>query len=61
MRKRRGKLPRGVLLLQDNAPAHMSLVAVAAATECGCKVLPRPSYSPDLTPYVFYLFPKAEN
>ena len=24
-----------VLLLQDNAPAHMSQVAMTAATECG--------------------------
>ena len=28
-RKRRGKLIRGVLLLQDNAPVHMT-----AATKC---------------------------
>ena len=27
-RKRRGKLTRGVLLLQDNAPAHTSQVAM---------------------------------
>ena len=34
-RKRRGKLTRGVLLLQDIAPAHTSRVAMTAATECG--------------------------
>ena len=29
VKKRSGKLPRGVLLLQDNAPAHTSQVAMA--------------------------------
>ena len=37
-RKRRGKLTRGVLLLQDNAPAHTSQVVMTAATECGFEV-----------------------
>ena len=30
-RKRREKLTRGVLLLQDNAPTHMSQVAMTSA------------------------------
>ena len=47
-RKMRRKLTRSVLLLQDNAPAHMSQVAVTAATECGFVVLPLPPYSPDM-------------
>ena len=34
-RKRRGKLTGSVLLLQDNATAHTSQVAMTAATECG--------------------------
>ena len=42
VRKRRGKLTRGVLLLLNNAPAHKSQVAMAAATECGFEVLPHP-------------------
>ena len=37
-RKRRGKLTRGVLLLQDNASAHTSQVVMTAATECGFEV-----------------------
>ena len=41
-RKRRGKLTRGVLLLQDNAPAYTSQVAMTAATECRFEVLPHP-------------------
>ena len=34
-RKMQGKLIRGVLLLQDNVPAHASQIAMIAATECG--------------------------
>ena len=60
MRKRRGKLTRDVLLLQDNAPAHTSQVAMAAATECGFEVLPHPPYSPDLAISDLSV-PKAEN
>ena len=56
-RKRTEKLTRGVLLLQDNAPAHTSQVAMTAATECGFEVLPRPPYSPDMAPSDFCLFP----
>ena len=44
-RKKRGKLTRGVLHLQDNAPAHTSQVAMTSATECGFEVLPHPPYS----------------
>ena len=44
-RKRRGKLTRSVLFLQDNAPAHKS---------------PHP-FSPDMAPPDFYLFPKLKS
>jgi len=44
--KRRGKLSHGVLLHQDNAPAHTSAVAMAAFRECGFKLLSQPPYSP---------------
>ena len=60
-RKRRGKLTRGVLLLQDNATAHTSQVVMTAATECGFEVLPHPPYSPDMAPSDFYLFPKLKS
>jgi hypothetical protein len=49
-RKRRGKLTQGVLLLHDNAPAHTFQVAMAAATDCGFKILPHLPYSPDFAP-----------
>ena len=44
-RKRRGKLTCSVLLLQDNASANTSQVAMTAATECGFEILLHP---PDL-------------
>lgn len=54
--KRRGKLRRGVLLHQDNAPVHTSQVAMAAVQECGYELLPHPPYSPDLAPSDYHLF-----
>ena len=60
-RKRRVKLTRGFLLLQDNAPAHRSQVAMTYATECVFKVLPHPPYSPDMAPSDFYLFRKLKS
>ena len=60
VRKRRGKLTQGVLLLHDNAPAHTSQIAMAAATDCGFEILPHPPYSPDLAPSDIYLFPKLK-
>ena len=55
--KRRGKLTRGILLLQDNASAHKLpwLLWLNAAL-----VLPHPPYSPDLAPSDFHLFPKLK-
>ena len=34
VKKRRGKLTQGGLHLQDNAPAHISQVAMAAVIKC---------------------------
>jgi len=58
--KRRGKLRNGVLLLHDNARSHSSRIAVASAKQCGFELLPHPSYSPDLAPSDFYLFPELK-
>ena len=58
--KRRGLLTRGVLLLQDNAPAHTSEVATRAARQCRFELLNHPPYSPDLSPCDYYLFPKLK-
>jgi len=53
---RRGKLSHGVLLHQDNAPAHTSAVAMAAIRECGFELLSQPPYSPDLAPSDYHVF-----
>ena len=60
VRKKRGKLTRGVLLLQDNTPAHTSQVAMTAVSECGFEVLPHPPYSPDMAHSDFNLFPNLK-
>ena len=60
-RKRRGKLTQGFLLLQDNAPAHTSQVAMTAATECGFEIIPHPPYSPDMVLSDFYMFSKLNS
>ena len=47
---RRGKLTRGVLFHQDNAPAHKSTVAKAAFNEWSFEILEHPNCSSDLAP-----------
>jgi len=54
--KRRGKLSHGVLLIQHNAPAHTSAVAMAAIRECGSELHSQPPYSPDLAPSDYNVF-----
>ena len=58
--KRPGKLTKGVLLHQDNAPAHKYLVAMSAVHDCGFELIDHPSYSPDLAPSDYFLFPKLK-
>ena len=50
-----------MVLLQDNAPAHMSQVVMTAATDCKFEIFPHPLYSPDMVPSNFYLFPKLKS
>ena len=57
----RAKLTPDILLLQDNAPAYMSQVAMTAATERGFEILPHSPYSPDMAPSDFYLFPQLKS
>ena len=58
--KRRGKIRRGIMLHQDNAPVHTSRVAKDAVRECGYELLPHPPYSPDPAPSDFHLFPRLK-
>jgi hypothetical protein len=46
-RKCKGKLKQGI---HDNAPAHTSQFAMAAATDCEFEILPNSPLSPDLPP-----------
>ena len=57
---RRGKLTGGVLFHQENAPANMSTVAMAAIQKCGFQIVEDPPYSFDLAPSDYYLFPKMK-
>ena len=43
---------------QDNAPVHSSILVTDYLTKMGIKSVCRPSYSPDLAPCDFCLFPK---
>ena len=51
---------KGVLFHQDNAPAHKSLVAMAAVCYCGFELVNHPPYSPDLAPSDYILFPNMQ-
>ena len=43
---------------QDNAPVHNSILVTDYLTKMGIKTVPHPSYSPNLAPCNFWLFPK---
>ena len=58
--KRRGKLTKGVLFHQDNAPVHKSVITMAAIHDCGFKLIEHPRYSPDLAPSDYQLFQKLK-
>ena len=59
-KKRRGKLTGGLLFPQDNARVHYKHLSTTTATNCGFKILPYPSYSPDVAPSDYHLFPEME-
>ena len=45
---------------QDNAPVHSSILVMDYLTKMGIKTVPQASYSPDLAPCDFWLFPKLK-
>jgi len=55
--KRRGKVTKGVLFMHDNAPAHRALASQKELAYLGFQCLDHPSYSPDMAPSDYYLFP----
>ena len=55
--KRSGKLTKGVLFHQDNAPACKSVTAMATVRDCGFDLVDHPPYYfPDLAPSDYFLF-----
>ncbi len=47
-------------LHQDNAPAHNALMTQARLMETGIDLLPHLSYSPDMAPSDYFLFPRLK-
>ena len=43
---------------QDNTPVHNSILVTDYLTKMGIKTVPHRSYSPDVAPCDFWLFPK---
>ena len=43
---------------QDNAPVHNSILVTDYLTKMGINTVPQPTYSPELTPCDFWLFPQ---
>jgi [histone H3]-lysine36 N-dimethyltransferase SETMAR len=64
LRKIKEKHPRllrkNVLFHQDNARVHTSVESVALIRVIGFELPPHPSYSPDLAPSDFHLFPNLK-
>lgn len=58
--KRRGKLRKGVLFLQDNAPAHKAGKTMDVLQNLGFQCIDHPPYSPDLAPSDYFLFPNLK-
>ena len=52
-----GKLTKGILFHQDNAPAYKSVVAMAAVRDCDFKLIDHP---PDFAPSDYFLFPNMK-
>jgi len=55
--KRSGNFTKGVLFLQDIAPAHRALATQKKLAYLGFQCLDHPPYSPDLDPSDYHLFP----
>ncbi|GBP62425.1 Mariner Mos1 transposase [Eumeta japonica] len=56
VQKRRGKLSRVVLFLQDIASVHTARVSRQALKDTGFSEIDHPPYSPDLAPSDYFLF-----
>jgi len=59
--KRRWKVTKGVLFLQYKAPVHRALATQKKLAYLGFQCLDHASYSPDLAPSNYHLFPGLKN
>ena len=59
-RQRRGKVTKGVLFLQDNAPAHQAFATQKKLAYLGFQCLHHLPYSPDLALTDYHLFPELK-
>jgi len=48
-------------LLHDNAPAHKAVIVCQFLTKKNITTFYHPTYSPDLSPPDYFLFPHVEN
>ena len=58
--KRRGKVTKWVLFLQDNALAHRAFATQKKLAYLGFQYIDHPPYSPDLAPSDYHLFPRLK-
>ena len=56
VKKRRGKLSKGILLQQDNARVHTCKIAMDANERNGYELILQPAYSPS----DYFLFPNLK-
>jgi len=54
---RRGNVTKGFLFFHENAPAHRALATQKKLDYLGFQCLDHPTYSPDLGPSDYHLFP----
>ena len=58
--KCQGKFSKGILLQQDNARVHTCKIAMDVVERNGYELIPHPTYSPDLAPSDYFLFPNLK-
>ena len=56
----RPSIPGNWMLHHDNAPYHTAISVIEFLAKKGIPVVLQPPYSPDLSPCVFFLFPKLK-
>jgi len=56
-----GKVTKGFLFLNENAPAHRALATQKKLAYVGFQCLDHPPYSPDLAQLDYHLFPGLKN